>query len=592
MNFEYITDTTKALECIKKLENKPFLFLDTEIAVKDFKNIDFFSDKIRLIQLGTQNKEIFVFDLFKIDKEKIKLVLKNLLENKGIVGHNLKFDIKFLKTNLDIFPTLVFDTMIASQILSEGENDKHSLLALSKREANLELDKTYQSSSWNLENLTEEQIEYSAKDVLALMEIFPVLRDKLNSIETPHKATGKVYEIFKVKNPISAVEFTFVPYLALIELKGMPISKEKLDSLLNEISSKYQRIYIDFIRQYGVDPFSTQKVSNWLINKLNLHLPKTEKGSYSSQDKVLKKFLDKKPVQKLLEIRHTKKLLDKLKELKQYAKEDTKTTYRVHSDYRQIGAPTGRMSSSRPNLQNITYEIRKLFEAKEGHKLIIADYSQIELRIASEYTNEETMITAFKEGKDLHKFSASLITGKPYEEITKEERKLAKAINFGLIYGVSPKSLMEYAVNNYGVEITLKEAKEFHEKFFQYYKGFKQWHDSVKEKLKKQHKIIVVSLLGRRMKASRFTDAVNYPIQATGSDMLKMAVNFFYKLKGSLDVYIINLVHDEIIVEVEESQAEQAKKILEESMLKAGKILLKQVPVEYEVSIANNWLEK
>lgn len=592
MNFEYITDTKKALDKLDSLENEPFLFLDTEIVIKDFKNIDFFTDKIRLIQIGTINKKIFVFDLFKTNKNKLQPKLKKLLENKGIIGHNLKFDIKFLKTNLDIFPTNIFDTMIASQILSEGKDEKHSLLAVSKREANLQLDKTYQSSTWNLENLTEEQIKYSAKDVLALIEIFPSLRDKLNKIETPHKATGKVYEIFKVKNPVSAVEFTFVPYLALIELKGMPISKEKLDSLLNEISSKYQRLYIDFIRQYGVDPFSPQKVSNWLINKLNLSLPKTEKGSYSSQDKVLKKFLDKKPVQKLLEIRHTKKLLDKLKELKQYTKEDTKTTYKVHSDYRQIGAPTGRMSSSRPNLQNITYEIRKLFEAKEGYKLIIADYSQIELRIASEYVNEDTMIKAFKEGKDLHKFTASLITGKPYEEITKEERKLAKAINFGLIYGISPKSLMEYAVNNYGVEITLKEAKEFHEKFFQYYKSFKQWHDNIKEELKKQHKITVVSLLGRRMKTSKFTDAVNYPIQATGSDMLKMAVNFFYRLKGDLDAYIINLVHDEIIVEVREENTKQAKKILEESMLKAGKILLKKVPVEYEVSIANNWLEK
>jgi DNA polymerase-1 len=482
--------------------------------------------------------------------------------------------------------------MIASQILSEGESIKHSLLAVSKREADFDLDKTYQTSSWSLDTLTQQQIKYSAEDILALIKIFPSLREKLNNIDTPHKATGKIYEIFKVKNPVAAVEFTFTPYLALIELRGMPISKEKLDTLLKEFSSKYQRSYINFLRTYGIDPFSPQKVSNWLINKLNIPLPKTDKGSYSSQDKVLKRFIDKQPIKELLEIRHTKKLLDKLKELKQYAKEQDNIVYKVHSDYRQIGAPTGRMSSSRPNLQNITYELKEVFTAPDGYLLIIADYSQIELRIASEYTNEQTMIKAFKEGKDLHKFTASLITGKNYEDITKEERKLAKAINFGLIYGISPKSLMEYAVNNYGIEISLKEAKQFYEKFFQVYTGFKSWHESIKKQLKKVHQITVSSLLGRKMKAKRFTDAVNYPIQATGSDMLKMAVNFFYKTKKDLDAYIVNLVHDEIIVEVKEEQAEQAKKILEESMLKAGKILLKKVPIEYEVIIAKSWSEK
>jgi DNA polymerase-1 len=591
VKFKYIKSQEEAKKAVELLKNEIYLYLDTEVAVKNFNKIDFFNDKIRLIQIGTE-KDIFVFDVFFIPD--IGNLLKLVLEEKGIIGHNLKFDIKFLKTNFDIFPKTVFDTMIASQILSEGKNERHSLLAVSLREAEFEVDKSQQKSPWHIENLTEEQIKYSVRDVEALRQIFPSLRDKLNEMHTPHKSSGKVKEIFSVENAVAAVEFTFVPQLAMIELKGMPVDKNMLENMLNETQSKYQKMYIDFVRNYGVDPFSPAKVSNWLINKLKISLPKTEKGSFSSQDKVLKKYENLKEVKELMGIRTTKKLLDKLKELHQHIVEDKydKETVRIHTVFRQIGAPTGRMSSSKPNLQNITPELRVLFRPSKGYSMIVADYSQIELRIAAEYTNDKVMINAFKEGKDLHKFTASLITGKPYEEITKEERQLAKAINFGLIYGISPRSLMEYARNNYGVDISLKEAQQFHYKFFEVYHGFKKWHDETKEKLDKHREITVMSLLGRKMKVNRFTDAVNYPIQATGSDMLKMAVNFFGILKGDLDAYIVNLVHDEIIVEANEKIAHKAKEILEESMKKAGQILLKNVPVEYEAKVVNNWAEK
>ena len=591
MKFEYIKYTEEAKEVLDKLENEKYLYLDTEVAVKNFNNIDFFNDKIRLVQIGT-DKDIFVFDAFFIPE--IGNLLKPILENKGIIGHNLKFDIKFLKTNFDIFPKVVFDTMIASQILSEGKDERHSLLAVSMREAELKLDKSQQKSPWHLENLTHEQIEYSAKDIEALRQIFPSLKEKLNGIPTPHKSTGKVKEIFGIENAVAAVEFTFVPQLALIELKGMPVDKNLLKNMLTETQSKYQRMYIEFVRNYGVDPFSPAKVANWLVNKIGITLPKTQKGALSSQDKALKKYEHLKEVQQLMEIRTTKKLLDKLKELNEHIRQDPfdSKTVHIHSSFRQIGAPTGRMSSSKPNLQNIPPELRILFRPSKGYSMIVADYSQIELRIAAEYTNDEVMINAFKEGKDLHRFTASLITGKTYEEITKEERQLAKAINFGLIYGISPRSLMEYARNNYGVDISLKEAQDFHDKFFEHYRGFKKWHEETKEKLNKHRQITVQSLLGRRMKVLRFTDAVNYPIQATGSDMLKMAVNFFGILKKDLDAYIVNLVHDEIIVEAKEDIAPQAKNILEESMKKAGKILLKKVPVEYEANIVKSWAEK
>jgi len=584
MKYSYIYNTSEAIESLSFFRGDKYLFLDTEVAVKSGKKIDFFNDRVRLVQLGNYEK-IFVYDMFLMPE--FVSHLKKLLEGKGIIGHNLKFDIKFLYTNFGIFPGLVFDTMIASQLLSEREGEKHSLQALTYRITDTYLDKTQQSSAWGIRDLSQQQLDYAARDVDVLRDIFPVLKDRLNSIKTPHRATGKIHETFGIDNPVAAVEMAFVPQLARIELTGMPVNEQLLKDMLKKVASDYQRIYIDFVRGYGVEPFSPVQVTRWLTSKLGLELPKTQKGSLSSQDSALRKYADRKEVVQLLQIRSRKKVLDKLKELEEHL-----INGRIYSQFKQIGAPTGRMASSRPNLQNITHELKKLFRAPPGKKLIVADYSQIELRIAAEYVGEETMIQAFRSGKDLHRFTASLILGKEYGDITKEERQMAKAINFGLIYGISPSSLMEYARNNYGIDISIDDARRFHTRFFEVYTGFKRWHDEMKEVLKRKHTIEVFSLLGRRMVVSRFTEAVNFPIQGSGSDLLKMAVVFFGKLKGNLNAQIVNLVHDEIVVETDETEAEKAKKVLAESMERSGKLLLKNVPVEFEIEVVDSWAEK
>ncbi|WP_456392534.1 bifunctional 3'-5' exonuclease/DNA polymerase [Persephonella sp.] len=584
MEYSYIFNLEQAVESLEKLKKNRYLFLDTEVAVKNEKEIDFFNDKVRLIQLGDY-ENIFIYDMFLIPE--FAEYLRPFFRDRGIVGHNLKFDLKFLKTNFDVFPEIVFDTMIASQLLSQNENEKHSLQAVTYRITDKYLDKSQQTSAWGIKNLSQQQLDYAARDVYVLREIFPVLRDRLNKINTPHRSTGKIKEIFGVENPVAAVEMSFVPQLAKIELTGMPVDEKALKEMLREASSEYQRKYIEFVRSYGVDPFSPHKVTAWLSGKLGLQLPRTQKGSLSSQDSALRKYTDRKEVSLLLQIRSLKKTVDKLKELESHT-----VGGRIYSQFRQIGAPTGRMASSRPNLQNVTRELRKLFRAPEGKKLIVADYSQIELRIAAEYVNDETMIEAFRSGRDLHRFTASLILGKEYQEVTKEERQMAKAINFGLIYGISPSSLMEYARNNYGVDISIEDAKRFHSRFFQVYSGFKKWHEQVKEKLRERHTIEVYTLLGRRMVVSRFTEAVNFPIQGTGSDLLKMAVVFFGKLSGDINASIVNLVHDEIIVEVSGEEAQKAVEILKESMARSGKLLLKKVPVEFEAGIVDTWADK
>ncbi|MCX8060611.1 MAG: DNA polymerase, partial [Aquificaceae bacterium] len=305
----------------------------------------------------------------------------------------------------------------------------------------------------------------------------------------------------------------------------------------------------------------------------------------STDDKVLSEHAHHPVVWEVLQIRSLKKTIEKLQEIKERLVGE-----RVYPEFRQIGAVTGRMASSNPNVQNIPRHLRSIFRAQEGNTFVIADFSQIELRIASEYVNEEKMVRAFLEGKDLHRYTASLFLQKPEEEVSKEERQLAKAVNFGLIYGISAKGLVEYA-RTYGVDLSLETAQRIRESFFSYYTNIRAWHEKVKRELKDFKESRGHTLLGRSYVAHTFPDAVNYPIQGTGADLLKLSVLMFgAELKREhLEAKVVNLVHDEIVVECEESIAERVAELLRRAMRHAGKIVLKKVPVEVEVAINKRW---
>ncbi|MCX7738068.1 MAG: bifunctional 3'-5' exonuclease/DNA polymerase [Hydrogenothermaceae bacterium] len=582
-DLKYITDFSGLEKVSRVLEKQKFIYFDCEVASENFENINPFKDKIRLIQLGNEEK-VFIVDVQKInDRGKVSEFLADLLRERGIVGHNLKFDIKFLYTNFGVLPKLNFDTMIASQIISEGnEGDRHSLKAVTSRFTGKDVDKRLQKSDWGSEHLTNQQLEYAAEDIRVLRDVFKVVRDILNK-DGEESLSGKIGSVFGLKNPVAILEMTLIPILAEIELSGIPVDLNLLNSTLEDKKSEFQLLYFDFRKRFSVDPFSPNQITNCLVNRLKIELPKTEKGSYSSQDTFLRNFLDYEEVRLLLTIRTLKRSLDKLLEILSYI-----SNGRVFGEFKQIGAPTGRMTSLRPNLQNIPSSLKEIFKAEEGRVFIVADYSQIELRLAAEYTKDERMIKAFVEGRDLHRVTASIIIGKRYEDITPEERRLAKAINFGLIYGMSPKFLVEYSKANYDIEISLDEAKQFHMDFFDYYKSFRRWHNAVKEKLKKHRVLEVKTLFGRKILASRFTDAVNYPIQGSGSDLLKMAVVFFSKMKDSSSK-IVNLVHDEILVESEKTKIKENASIVGKAMEKAGKFILKTVPVSFEISINDRW---
>ncbi len=267
-------------------------------------------------------------------------------------------------------------------------------------------------------------------------------------------------------------------------------------------------------------------------------------------------------------------------------------TGRVHPQYEQIGAPTGRFSCSNPPLHSTPKgSFRACFIASPSHKLVIADYSQIELRVLAEITQDERMLTAFRKRDDLHKLTASVITNIPLERVTAEERQAAKAVNFGLIYGMGAAGLRNYAYSKYEVSMSLEQAYRFIQRYFDFYKGVNEWQQRIKQNGINETRTI----LGRRRIWSdkpKVTEILNSPIQGTAADIIKEALVMLMKEIENTDYKIVGSVHDEIILEVPERRAEWAATTLTSIMVQAGSKYLKSIPVIVDARIANNWSEK
>jgi len=575
MKYSYITSKDALRNVENKLKSEGYLFLDTETT----------GEQLRLVQLGDK-EGVFIVDLFETGDYGVEF-LKNLLADKGIVGHNLKYDLKFLY-RYGIEPYAVFDTMIASQLI--GDIERHSLQKVAMHYLGKVIDKSLQMSNWAKTILSKEQLEYAALDVKMVKDLFFIMLEKLNSDAHQEETLLKTRtsKVFGLKNPIAIIEMAFVQEIAKLELNGICVDENKVEELIKEYRRSLQKKVMDFMIAYRVDPMSPKQLGEFLTKNLGLDLPKTEKGNISTDDKVLSSFTHHPVIQKLLEIRSIKKLLDKLEEIKSSIKNGS-----VYPEFKQIGAITGRMSSLNPNVQNIPRELRSVFKAREGNVFVISDFSQIELRIASEYVGDEKMIRAFKEGRDLHRYTASVLLGKKEEEVSKEERQLAKAVNFGLIYGISAKGLSEYA-KSYGIDLSVDNAQKIRNKFFEYFASFKNWHEKVKRELKEFKESRGYTLLGRKYVAHTFPDAVNYPVQGSGADLLKLSVLMFdaEMRKEGLKAKVVNLVHDEIVVECQKDDADTVKELLEKAMKHAGKVILKRVPVEVESIIKDRWVKE
>ena len=302
-------------------------------------------------------------------------------------------------------------------------------------------------------------------------------------------------------------------------------------------------------------------------------------------------------MQALLGFRSAEKRRQQLEKLRDAAQSDG----RVHCRFNSTGTDTGRFTSTDPNMQNLGRgDLRTCVAAPEGKCLVIGDYAQIELRAAAVLAGEDSMIQAYQDGADLHRKTAAAVLGKSVDEVAKEDRQLAKAVNFGLLFGQTAPGLMRYAEAAYGLTMSLEEAERYRSSFFNAYPALGRWHAQARRSAGEADVSEVRTRAGRRRLLpdackdnwwKRFTTLVNTPVQGTCAEGLKGAM---IKLHRSLPAgaRLVNTVHDELVVECDAQQAEEIKTLLSNTMVGEMKKVFPEVPIEVDAKICRTWADK
>lgn len=523
--------------------------------IQDFKDI--FEDK-NILKCSYKQKEEFI-----------------ILWNKGIEAKNLMFDIA-----------------IAGYILNSNIN-KYTIEYLANEYINFDIAEYLSNTEeTGIEQITLfDNVEEPKEDktyiyVYAIYKLYNVLTQKM-------KEAGSIDLFNKIEMPLTEV-------LASMQYEGIYIDKQELLDFGKELQEKIdiliQEIYELTGEEFNIN--STKQLGEILFEKLKLTAKKKTKTGYSTDVDVLEKIKYEHPViEKILEYRQLQKLNSTYVEgLIPYIDE----TGRIHSKFHQTVTTTGRISSTDPNLQNIPTrmelgrKLRKVFKPEQGYIFVDADYSQIELRVLAHISEDKNMIEAFCNNEDIHAQAASKVFNIPLEEVTKEERTKAKAVNFGIVYGISEFGLGEQ------LGVSRKKAKEYIEQYLDKYSGIKEFMINIVEETKE--KGYVETLYHRRryvpeLKSNNYMVrqfggrvAMNTPIQGTAADIMKIAmINVYNKLKeNNLKSKLIVQVHDEILVETLESEKEQVKQIVKEEMENVIKL---KVPLLAEVEEGYNWYE-
>ena len=564
--WRYITAPEDLPEALEALAAAPFLAIDTETS-----GLDPLRDALRLLQLAGPGTLAYLIDLPAIpeaDRSGLREILAGPLPK---VLHNGKFDMAFLARAGLPLGGPVFDTMLAAQVLGAGLDRETSLAATVRTYLKRTLSKELQASDWSAPTLSPEQLEYAAEDALVLVDLRPVLAERL-------KAAGLV--------EAARLEFACLPAVVAMEASGISIDLERWERLtarLEEDLKEAEQQARAQLHDPGLNLNSPGQVQK-ALRGLGLEVSSTKK-------EVLAGLAEKSPAAAaLLRYREVSKLLTAFG--RRYPQHVHPLTGRIHARYRQLGAATGRMACADPNLQQVPHdpEIRSCFIAPPGARWVIADYSQIELRVMAQLSQDKRMLEAYRNGEDLHRLTASLVTGAPLEEVTKEQRQAAKAVNFGLIYAMGAKGLRDYAKNQYGVALSMNDAKAFREAFFGAYPGVAAWHD----RMRSQREARTLSGRLRRWPEGRppITEVFNAPVQGTAADILKLALANLLPRLEPIGGRLVAVVHDEVIAEVPEGQAGEAARIVQETLEEAGAHYLPDLPVTVEATIARNWSEK
>lgn len=581
METQFVQYTTNIAAHLPALCAARILAVDLETT-----GLDPHTASIRLIQLAAEGLPVFVIDapLFLAEEDGVAL-LRDILAGPAVkVFQNAKFDLQFLMA-LGVYPKPLFDTMLAAQLLYiPGLPRRANLETLAEYYLGEKIDKHEQKGDWSRETLTDAQIEYAAKDAEILLRLRQAMIPQIKSA-----GLGRVAEI----------EFACVRAVAQMEYRGVHLDVKGWQALtektLSERDQALEALYAFAGRPmaqttlWGEDEVLGQNFDSnaYVLELLHRHgIPAQATAKYD-----LYPYRTHPLVQALTAYRKAAKALSAM--LEPIAASVHPVTARLHPRYGQIAAYSGRMACSGPNIQQIPRDpaFRACFTAPAGRSLVIADYSQIELRVAAQISRDERMMQAYQDGEDLHLLTASLMTGKPMISVTKQERQAAKAVNFGLIYGMGAAGLQQYAQQTYGVEMTAEQASLFRSRFFAAYKGISTWHQRLKDNPPKEGR----TLTGRRFALSKepsLPELSNAPVQGTAADIVKKALGLLADRLERTDTWIVGVVHDEILLECPMEDGPIMAALLKDTMEEAANSILPLVPASVEAKVSASWAEK
>lgn len=547
-----------------------------------------------------QSSSLPAFQLSNLPISTIQAALAPILADPGVMKylHNAKFDITVLERHgLPVVPP-IFDTMVASWVGHNASDARHGLKDLAREKLHIQMTEIKELIGSGKNQLTMDQIPiekvtpYAAADVDMTMRLVDIVEKPL------HADDGQLWQIFQ------EMELPLIYVLKDMELAGIKVDAAALRQMSGQMGQRLAELEEEIYGLCGhrFNLGSTQQLSDVLFGRLGLPtagLNKTKSGHYSTAAGVLENFKGQhEAIDLILEHRALTKLKNTYLDALPAA--INPQTGRVHTNYNQIGVSTGRLSSNEPNLQNIPIrseqgrEIRRAFVAEAGCRLISADYSQIELRILAHVAEDPGLLQAFAQGEDVHAVTAATVLGIPLAEVTKDQRRIAKTVNYGLAYGQSAFGLAQSA------GISQAEARDFINTYFENYPGLKRYIDETKQAALQQGYLTTLS--GRRRDFSNLAsatgaqrsalerEAINMPIQGTAADIMKIAMIRLHRAlaERKLRSRMLLQVHDELVLEAPEDELAEVVKLTREVMCQAFTL---KVPLEVEVEVGDNWLD-
>ncbi|HSK99633.1 MAG TPA: bifunctional 3'-5' exonuclease/DNA polymerase [Rubrobacteraceae bacterium] len=571
--YHLVTDADEFSRAVRALEDAEVVGVDIETTGLDPRD-----GRLRLVQLATA-AETFVVDAFEVTDLS---PLRDALEGGPVkIGHNLKFDHAFLFAQHGISLSPIFDTMLAAQLLDGGNYTvSYALEAVAERYLDETVDKSARREDWS-EALSERQLEYAARDAQILLP----LRERLAARLEEEKL-----------GLISRIEFGAVAAISEMELAGIKLDLARWRELERAVRERRDRA-AEHLESFFPQPEGVLPLEG-LGPRLNLNSPKQITDAFRSlgidlpDTKVWTLLKIEHPAARaLLQYRELQKKLGTY--LEPYPNFISQKTGRIHANFLQCRVPTGRLACTNPNIQQIPHEdeFRRCFVADKGNVLVIADYSQIELRILAEISEDPAFVTAFQRGDDLHRVTAATMYGVPMEEVTKDQRSAAKRINFGLMYGRGARSLSAQLGTDE------ERGRQLIDEYFANYPKVQRFLQRTANRATRDRTLRTLAGRLRKFGNDRIADdrgamrreAMNFPIQGASADIAKVALAYIRQDLRDLDARLINCIHDEFVVECAEGIAPEVAEATKGAMIRAGEKILKKVPVEVEIAASHEW---